>query len=94
MGYIRVNERWHDLRIDPDDLPDDLEEVLATIENFSGTRRVLSGVYLKPRFNDAGELEDYCWCIRAPNERTRIVEETMLWYPVIAWAYYPDPYPI
>ena len=94
MGYIRVNERWHDLNIDPEDLPDDFEEVLVTTEDFNGNRRVLSGIYLKPRYNNAKELIDYCWCIKTPNEKTRVVEETMFWYPVIAWAYYPDPYPI
>ncbi len=93
MAVYKSYIEWHDLRIAPDDIPEEGEEVLVTKENYEGTRRVVANVYLKWLQNGA-----YCWCTMAPDDdyssedRIEIVEETMVWDEVIAWAYYPKPH--
>ena len=81
MVNLTSRIEWHDIRIDPDDLPEEDEEVLVTIENQEGDRRVLSGAYPVLMENDR-----ICWCTKDGTENVA------LWYEVIAWAYYPDPY--
>lgn len=78
---------WHDTRLAPDDIPDFGEEVLVTIETFDGGRRTLANVYLKEMDNDR-----WCWCQKVCDQTRHITEEVMVWYEVVAWAYYPDPY--
>lgn len=88
MAIYKSTIEWHDLRIAPDDFPEEGEDVLVTIENYEGSRRVLAGVYSK-------KLEDerYIWCMK---DRVVIgrsyVEEIAVWEEVVAWAYYPAPH--
>lgn len=85
---ITGNVRWHDIRIDLNDLPEENEEILVTTENTECERRVRTDVYLKQL---DGRLH-YVWCIKCFDPETNKVEETMLWEKVIAWAYLPGPY--
>lgn len=80
---------WHDVRIDPDDIPEEGENVLVTIENHEGTRRVVANVYLKNLRND-----QYAWVTLTRDIQTGRMEETMVWEKVLAWAYYPNPHPV
>lgn len=80
---------WHDLRIDPDDTPDEDENVLVTIENHEGTRRVVANVYFKKLWNG-----QYAWTTLTRDIQTGKMEETMVWEKVLAWAYYPNPCPV
>ena len=87
MPLYPAKVQWHDLRIDPEDIPDDGEDVLVTKECLDGTRRVVANVYLKTLEND-----DYCWCTLVRNNTTGQMEETMVWEEIVAWAYYPAPH--
>lgn len=84
---IHTKVGWHDLRWDPEDLPEEGESILVTQETVDGVRRVASNVYLKNLDDDS-----YCWCTRIWDPYTHQTEETMLWETVVAWAYYPPPY--
>jgi len=83
---LKTDVEWHDLRMDAEDLPGEGEPVIVTIESISGERLVWHDVYFK--YND---FREPCWCTAALNEYGW-PEETVVWYPVIAWAYYPEPY--
>lgn len=89
MPLYSTKVQWHDLRIDPEDIPEDQEEVLVTKESFDGARRVAANVYLKTLENG-----DYCWCTLVKDNTTGRMEETMVWEEVVAWAYYPSPHVI
>lgn len=78
---------WHDLRIAPDDLPDEEDKVLVTIENYEGDRRVAANVYLRPMEDD-----EYAWCTLSINAKTGRMDEIMVWEEVVAWAEYPAPH--
>ena len=87
MAIYRTRVEWHDLRIAPDDLPEEGEEVLVTTENIEGARRVQANVYLK-----TGKDDRYFWCTLVRDLKSGRMEEAAVWYEVIAWAYYPDPH--
>lgn len=86
MVNLATKVEWHDLRIAPDDIPDEGENVLVTVELLDGTRRTQADVYLK--------LDDdtYSWYTRTYIRDRHIFEEAAVWYEVVAWAYYPEPY--
>lgn len=86
MAYLTTDIQWHDLRVDPDDLPENEEQILVTVELLDGRRVTWLDVYLK----DVGD-GTYFWVTKAMNEFDKI-EETQLWYPVVAWAYPPPPF--
>jgi len=86
MALYTGKIEWHDLRIAPDDLPGTEEPILVTIETLGGERRTWVDVYLKETYDDRAMFVTRC-----PDEYGRI-EETAVWYPVIAWAYPPDPF--
>ena len=83
---LKTKSEWHDLRVDPDDLPGEEEPILVTVELLSGNRVTWLDVYLK-----YGTDDQYYWVTKAVNEYGKI-EETVVWYPVIAWAYPPAPF--
>lgn len=85
MALLKTDVEWHDLRIDPDDLPQEGEPILVTVETFLD-RKTWLDVFMKEE--TAGEPIFYT---KAYNEFGKI-EDTALWYPVIAWAYPPEPY--
>lgn len=87
MVNLTSKIEWHDLRIAPDDIPEDGENVLVTVELLDGARRTQADVYLKT--NDDGR---YFWYTRTYIREQKIFEEAAVWYEVVAWAYYPDPY--
>lgn len=87
MSLIATKTEWHDLRIDPDDLPGEEEPVLVTLELIDGDRTVWSNAFY--RYNCI--KEDNTWYTYAMNE-AEVIEETPIWYEVIAWAYLPEPY--
>lgn len=87
MAIYKSRIEWHDLRIAPDDIPEEGEDVLVTKENYEGTRKVVANVYLKILENDT-----YAWCTLTRDVQTGQMEETMVWDEVIAWAYYPKPH--
>ena len=86
---IWTKVEWHDLRIAPDDIPEPGEELLVTVERFDGSRKVEANVYLKELTNGRT-----CWCYKAFDKVTECFEKTsvMIWYEVVAWAYYPGAY--
>ena len=88
MSAYRSHINWHDLRIDPCDLPEDHEEILVTTENTDCVRRVRTDIYLKQL---DGRLH-YAWVEKVMDPETNKVEETMIWEKVVAWAYLPGPY--
>ena len=77
---------WHDLNISPDDLPPAEEPIIVTLETITGERVVWLDVYLKELEND-----EIIFCTKQPNEYGQL-EECAVYYPVIAWAYPPDPF--
>ena len=87
MATYRSRIDWHDLRISPDDIPEEDEEVLVTKENFEGTRKVVAGVYVRELSNGT-----YSWYTYIRDPETSRMEEAMVWDEVVAWAYYPDPH--
>ena len=80
---------WHDLRIAPYDLPEDHEQVLTTTENYEGTRRIRTDIFLK-----STDDYHYFWCAYEINPITGLYEEDVSWEEVVAWAYLPTPYMI
>ena len=93
MAYLTTELRWHDLRIDYDDTPEDEEPVLVTVELFNGNREVWLDVYLKHFLDPNGvPFGSYCWMTQVANEDTGMMEEVRVWNKVIAWAYPPSPY--
>ena len=86
MALLRTTTEWHDIRIDPDDLPDEGDPILVTIEQFDGTRKVWLDAFL-----EESEDGDHWFVTEAINGYGR-PEKTVIWYPVVAWAYPPDPY--
>ena len=87
MVNLTSKIEWHDLRIAPDDIPEDGENVLVTVELLDGARRTQADVYLKMNDDDT-----YIWYTRTYIRDRKTFEEAAVWYEVIAWAYYPDPY--
>lgn len=87
MALISTEAEWHDISVDPYDLPGEKESVLVTIETLDGERKVWPETYYKN--SETGD--DILWCTMAVNDYG-IPEETMVWYPVVAWAYYPEAY--
>ena len=85
MALLTTDVQWHDLRIDPDDLPGEGESILVTVETFMD-REVWLDVFTKEE--SAGELNFYT---KVRNEYG-IIEDQAVWYPVVAWAYPPPPY--
>ena len=80
-----VDTKWHDLRIDPDDLPGEDEPILVTVETFMG-RQTWLDVCMKEE--TAGEPIFYT---KVMGEFGKI-EDQAVWYPIIAWAYPPPPF--
>lgn len=90
MSVGTVTMEWHILQHDPDDLPEELEPVIVTVESVSGERKTFADILMKrdehdnPVFFYEGVNLDK-WQQLQP-------EEIMLWEPVIAWMYLPDPF--
>lgn len=87
MATYRSRIDWHDLRIAPDDIPEEDEEVLITKENYEGARKVVAGARVRELTNGT-----YAWYIYIRDYETHKMEEAMIWDEVVAWAYYPDPH--
>ena len=79
---------WHDLRIDPEDLPENGEPILITIETLDGSRVVWLDAFLQ----DDPSGDGFSFVTETIDPDSKIVEKTVVWYPVIAWAYPPEPY--
>lgn len=88
LFMITSTVEWHSLTLDPYDLPDAYEQILTTTENINGERRIRTDIYLK--YTNDG----FCWCTYSTSPGLGIVSEEMVWEPVIAWAYLPEPYQI
>ena len=86
MALYRTDVEWHDLRIDPEDLPSEEDTIIVTVETFIG-RQTWLDVFM--REETAGEPIFYT---TSYNAATRVMEECAVWYPVVAWAYPPPPY--
>lgn len=85
MTRLTSKIEWHDLRWDPDDLPSPNEEVIITVESLNGEDRKVLGKasWLYDHNGNPG------WtCL------DKDIGNYPIWEPVIAWAYYPDPYPV
>lgn len=78
---------WHDIRNDVDDLPSTEEPILITIEPPNGDRRL---VWLDAYLHDSPDGPMFV------TMQFDITNQSYgfspVWYPVIAWAYPPDPY--
>ena len=86
MAYLTTKMEWHDVRVDPEDLPGEEEPIVVTVELLNGERVTWLDVYLKYNANGV-----YFWVTKALNEYGKL-EETQVWYPVVAWAYPPPPF--
>lgn len=86
MSMITTEVQWHNVELHPYDLPSHHEKVLVTVCTLSGKRRVVPEAYIMYTDNDVA------WCVDYFNCKTRSMESVYLWEPVIAWAYYPEPY--
>lgn len=84
-GYLTTPIEWHDLRVHPDDLPGEGEPIIVTVETFTD-RLTWLDVFMKEE--SAGEPHFYT---RTINEYGQL-EDTAVWYPIVAWAYPPPPY--
>lgn len=73
---------WHDLTLDPDDLPSADEGVFVTVETLDGSRKVWGDVFY--------DEEHECWCTFCQNEYGNF-DRVMVWYKVVGWAYHPEP---
>ena len=73
---------WHDLRIDPDDLPGNGEPVLVTLEGLDvisqGKDRM---VWLDVILQEDSSGDGYQWVTKDDQNLT-----CQVYYPVIAWA--------
>ena len=85
MTIFTSDVTWHNLINDPDDLPEEGEPFLVTVETFLG-RQTWLDVHLK--YGDQGKPIFYTFAVNNDGEP----EESVIWYPVVAWAYPPDPF--
>lgn len=90
MALYKTEVEWHDLRIDPDDLPGNGEPILVTLDgldvsNYGRDRLVWNDVTLM----DDESGDGYQWVTKDDHNAFCPV-----YYPVIAWAYLPEPYSI
>jgi len=83
---ITTEAEWHNVKFHPYDLPSQYEKVLVTIEPLDGCRRVIPEAYIK--YSD----DEPVWCTDYFNSEMGSIESTYIMEPVIAWAYYPEPY--
>lgn len=91
MALYRTELEWHDLKIDPDDLPDEEDPILVTVEMpHDGTRSVWIDAFLK-NYNDS---DRYLFCVHHYEPLTGKMEYVPVWYKVVAWAYPPEPFPM
>ena len=79
---------WHDLRLAPYDLPEENQQIITTIETVNGDRIVHTDIFIK--YLDDSQY-NYSWIIKYINSQG-IVEDTIFWEEVIAWAELPIPY--
>ena len=79
---------WHDLRLAPYDLPEENQQIITTIETVNGDRIVHTDIFIK--YLDDSQY-NYSWIIKYVNSQG-IVEDTIFWEEVIAWAELPIPY--
>lgn len=82
---LKTDVEWHDLRIDPEDLPGEDEPIIVTVETFLN-RQTWLDVFMKEE--TVGEPIFYT---KVMGEYGKI-EDQAVWYPVVAWAYPPAPY--
>ena len=82
--YYKSEVEWHDIQVDPDDLPSADEGVLVTIELMDGQRKVWGDVF----YDEDSET----WCSYEENEYGKF-EKVQVWYKVLGWAYLPEPMP-
>ena len=91
--YVKTIVKWHDITLDPTDLPAPDEPIIVTIEiPQDGTRKVWLDVFLKENDNYTAYF-----CTRhfnAVDGNYGVMEDTAIWYKVVAWAYPPNPYPV
>lgn len=85
MSLYTTETEWHDLRLDPDDLPSEGEPIIVTVETFMD-RATWIDVFMKEE--TIGEPKFYT---KVMNEYGKI-EDQAVWYPVVAWAYPPPPF--
>jgi hypothetical protein len=81
---------WHDIRVDPDDLPGNGDPIIVTLESVDGSRLVWLDVVLQ----DDPSGDGYQFVTQQFDAYSGIFEKTPVWYPVIAWAYPPEAYSI
>ena len=81
---------WHDLRIDPDDLPGNGEPVIVTLEGLDVMQYEKDRmVWLDVTLQEDESGDGHQWITRDAQNLPCPV-----YYPVIAWAYPPEPYTI
>lgn len=86
MVIFTTDVTWHNLLVDPEDLPEEGEPFIVTVETFTGQRQTWLDVHLK--YADEGKPIFYTYAVNDYG----VPEESVVWYPVIAWAYPPDPF--
>lgn len=86
MALTKTAIEWHDIRVDPDDIPSPEDPVMITVEHLDGSRAVWLDAYIS-------ETDDgYQFVTQQFDSYSGVFGQCVVWYPVIAWAYPPDPY--
>lgn len=86
MALYATDVNWHSLQIDPEDLPEEGEPIIVTVESFLG-RNVWLDAFIK---ND--EFGNPAFYTKVVGNDGIAVEDQEIWYKVVAWAYPPEPF--
>ena len=84
MALYATDVEWHSLQIDPDDLPEEDEPIMVTVESFMG-RNVWLDAFVKP--DEFGNMAFFTKLVDDDGAKDQLI-----WYPVVAWAYPPAPF--
>lgn len=87
MALYATDVEWHSLQIDPDDLPEEDDPVIVTVESILGSRQVWLDAFIKE-----DELGNPAFFTKIHGEDGHSIEDQKIWYKVVAWAYPPAPF--
>ena len=86
MALYATDVEWHSLHIDPDDLPEEDEPIIVTVETFM-QRQVWLDAFVK---ND--EFGNPEFFTKVVGDNGISIEDQPVWFKVVAWAYPPAPF--
>jgi hypothetical protein len=86
MALYATDVEWHSLQIDPEDLPEEDEPILVTVESFMQRLVWLDAFIKKDKFGNAE------FFTKVVGDDGKSIEDQEIWYKVVAWAYPPAPF--